>query len=455
MTDVDHTTAGGWYERSWRWWVLGTLFLATFLNYLDRQTLGVAMDPIAREFNLSTVERGELLAAFVFSYALAHLFIGFLLDRVRNIRAFFPAMVVGWSVSNMLVGLAQDFTQILWLRYLLGVWESANFPLCILLIARIFPPKERSFASGVFYSGAFIASLIAPKLVIWIANAWDWRYSFTVTGLFGILWIVPWLLIFRHPERRALEWPGRQVSRWKEVAAAQTSPSPSRQAGSLLDILALPAFWGVLLIGLGIIPGLYFATQWLPSFLTQSWGMEYNQALGNRLTAIYLCQDLGLWIGGGLVWALARRGLPILRARKAVIVAGYALMMSVLLIPSAQSVTGCLVLLCLYVFGLSAWLANQQAFKQEVAPRRVATVAALIGFAETGFSAFILQSTGQMVENYGGFSAVFMMFAGFFTFALICVFVFLRPKWLQIERPLSAPVSAPIQAEAPEPAASQ
>jgi hypothetical protein len=85
-----------------------------------------------------------------------------------------------------------------------------------------------------------------------------------------------------------------------------------------------------------------------------------------------------------------------------------------------------------YIFGLAVWQANQQAFKQDVATGRVATVAALVGFAETGFSAFVVQRVGLMTQEAGGFGAVFLMLAGFFTFALAMVYLLLRRQWLHI-----------------------
>ncbi len=427
-TPQDPSPPAGWYERSWRWWVLATLFLATFLNYLDRQTLSVSADPICAEFGIDNEARGKLLAAFVYSYAFSHLFIGFLLDRIRNIRLFFPVMVVGWSVSNMLVGFARSHTQILWLRYLLGVWESANFPLCLLLIARIFPARERSFAAGIFNSGAVIASLVAPKLVIWISTHWNWRYSFIVTGAFGLLWVIPWWLIFRQPERRARAWPSAEKSGAGSGSAAGVAPR-----ASLASILRSPAFWGVVIAGMGFIPGWYFVSQWLPSYLTHTWKMPYDQILGNRLTIIYLFQDIGLWVGGGVVWWLARRGLPILTARKTVIAVAYMMMMIVLAVPLVQSAAVAIVMFCIFVFGMASWQANQQAFKQDVAAGSVATVAALVGFCETGFSAFIVQKVGAIVQQHGGYNAVFLLFGGFFTVALAAVFALLRPRWLKIQ----------------------
>lgn len=421
-----HQTAppASWFARTWRWWVLGTLFLATFLNYFDRQTLSVAIEPISREFGLGNAERGQLLAAFIYAYAFAHLFIGFVIDRVRNIRWFFPAVVLGWTLCTVAVGWARSFDEIRWLRYALGVFEAANFPLCLLLIARIFPAHQRSLAAGIFNSGAVFATLAAPKLVIYFSTNYNWRYSFWVTGALGLLWLVPWFLIYK-----------------------KEAPSPQIPEGSLKDdingkapvggvgawaLLRLPAFWGVALVGVGLLPGWYFMSQWLPTFLTQTYRLDFNQTLGNRLTLVYFVQDLGLWVGGGLVAALSRRGLSVLSARKAVIAGGYALMMCILLLPRAGSLNATLALLCVYIFGLAAWQANQQAFKQDVSPTRVATVAALVGFFETASSAFVVQKVGEVTQRLGGFNAVFGLLAGCFTLSLAAAFYFLRPKWLKI-----------------------
>src|SRR5688500_18335421 len=166
------------YERHWRWFVLGLLFFATFLNYLDRQTLGVAMPAIAREVDFDAEARGRVLAAFVFVYAPSQPLLGFIADRIRNVRLFFPLLVAGWSVSTMLVALAGEYDTILWLRRMLGFWEAVNFPVCIMIIARLFPAGERSLACGIFGSGAFVATLLAPKLVIYLSNTYNWRFSF-------------------------------------------------------------------------------------------------------------------------------------------------------------------------------------------------------------------------------------------------------------------------------------
>jgi len=111
----------------------------------------------------------------------------------------------------------------------------------------------------------------------------------------------------------------------------------------------------------------------------------------------------------------------------------YLMMMSILILPRVTSVDAAVILLCVYIFGLGAWLANQQAFKQEVARGREATVAGLVGFAETIVAAFVVQKVGSLVQGSGGFNAVFLLFGSLFTFSLVMVFAFLRPRWVEIK----------------------
>src|SRR5690606_25141097 len=99
------------------------------------------------------------------------------------------------------------------------------------------------------------------------------------------------------------------------------------------EILTAPGFWAITLIGIGIIPSLYFITQWLPSFFTQGLGVEFDNTMARNLMVIYLMQDLGLWIGGYIVLKLAGRGFSILKARKLVIVLAYLLMIPTLMVP--------------------------------------------------------------------------------------------------------------------------
>ncbi|MBV5342320.1 MFS transporter, partial [bacterium] len=203
-----------------------------------------------------------------------------------------------------------SFSQMMFLRYLLGVWEAVNFPICLLIISRIFPAGERSLASGIFASGAFLATLASPPVVIYLSTAFNWRHSFVVSGGLGFLWLIPWLLIFRNPEKYSELWV-KQTVHLKEVVVSSSFTHYMKAYGM---VLKQPGFWGVALIGLGIVPCLYFATLWFPSIFTQALNHPFDQTLSVKLSIIYFMQDLGLWIGGTMVMWLSKRHWDILKS---------------------------------------------------------------------------------------------------------------------------------------------
>lgn len=422
----------GWYHKNWRWFVVGTLLFGTFLNYFDRQTLGLAIDPISKEFGLDNIQRGILLSAFIFAYAFFHPFIGLITDKVKNIRFFFSVMVIGWGLSTCLAGLATSYNQLFWLRVMLGILEAVNFPICLMIISRIFPANERSLASGIFASGAFLATLVAPPVIVWISNQFSWRYGFFLAGGTDFLWLIPWLLIFRKPEEKSEGWRNAvQQSMAEPVRTLNEKWKYSTE--TYLKIASAPGFWAVALMGLGIIPSLYFITQWLPSFFTQGLGVSYDSSLANNLMVIYLMQDAGLWIGGFIVLRLASGGISILKARKMVIIGAWFLMIPILLIPQLSSVRWSVIILAMFVFGLGGFLGNQHAFKQDIIKTRVASVAALVGFIETGFSAFVIKQIGIITNVTYDFAPVFWFIAGLATFSILIVLFMVRSKWMHIE----------------------
>ena len=187
------------------------------------------------------------------------------------------------------------------------------------------------------------------------------------------------------------------------------------------------------MIGLGIVPSLYFVTQWLPSFFTEALKHPYDQSLGFKLALIYLMQDVGLWGGGAVALWLSRWGMTVMNSRKAVILFAYTLMLSVSAVPFVSSVNGCVVLLCLYVCGIGGFLGITRAFKQDVDRRQVATVAALTGAIETGFAAFVVKHAGVVITDTGNFAPVLLSLAGLATFALAVALLFLRAKWFSSE----------------------
>jgi len=144
-------------------------------------------------------------------------------------------------------------------------------------------------------------------------------------------------------------------------------------------------------------------------------------------------QDAGLWIGGFIVLKLASKRLPIIKARKVVIFFAYLLMMPILIIPYISSVSLAVLIFAMFVFGLGAFLGNQHAFKQDIIKNRVASVAALVGFIETGFAALVIREIGVITNVSNDFTPVFIFITSLTTFSILIVLFMVKSKWMKIE----------------------
>jgi len=170
------------------WLIIGLLFLATLLNYLDRQTISVLATRIAEDpaMRLTDANLGQIFFAFLLAYGLAQLFVGPLLDRL-SVKLAYPLAVSAWSMAGAAAALASGFWSLFGLRMLLGVCESPNWPLALRVVSRAIPPEQRSLASGVFQCGTSVGALIAPPVIVWLTLNRGWRFAFVAVGAIGVV----------------------------------------------------------------------------------------------------------------------------------------------------------------------------------------------------------------------------------------------------------------------------
>src|SRR5215813_13930057 len=110
-----------------RWWILGMLFLATVISYVDRQTMAIAAPVISKEFNLTNEEVGRILSSFLFAYGVGQLLVGRLLDSIGT-RVGLAISIAWWSLANVLTAFVTRPWGFSFLRFMLGIGESGNFP---------------------------------------------------------------------------------------------------------------------------------------------------------------------------------------------------------------------------------------------------------------------------------------------------------------------------------------
>jgi len=376
-----------------RWVVCGLLFLATLINYLDRQTISVSASHIAEEMHLNDGDLGKLFSAFLFAYGIAQIVVGPFLDRMGVIVAYAIA-VTAWSLAGASSALTTGFATLFGARLLLGLCESPNWPLALRVVGRVFPPQEKALASGLFQSGTSIGALIAPPIIIWLTITYNWRASFVVMGAVGLLWSALWLAWFRWQPMESL--------------AAPVRAEPGVARAGVRDILRNRAFWGLLAANSLISPLQYFYTTWLARYFDKYAGVGFGKELAGRLVVIYLALDIGLWSGGALVAFLARR-MPVRRARLIVTTVGGLSMAAIPAVSQIHDLNVITGLICLATFGLGWFLVNYFSFLSEVAPARTSTVAGFSGGFGSLTGAFFVWLVGYSVDATGGFAAAFLM----------------------------------------------
>src|SRR5947207_4489562 len=177
----------------WRWGVIWLMFLATMLNYMDRQTVGSLSKSIMAEFSLTEQGYGWLEFWFGLSYGLFQVPAGFLADRM-HLRWVYAGALLVWSAAGFATGLADSVVVLMACRVMLGVGEAFNWPCAVGIVRRLIPLESRGLANGIFHSGASIGAVLTPLVVLVVVGEQgeNWRLVFQLIGGAGLLWAVLW-----------------------------------------------------------------------------------------------------------------------------------------------------------------------------------------------------------------------------------------------------------------------
>ena len=198
-------SAAGARRSRVRLFIVTMLFLVTTVNYADRATLSIAGPALSRELHLDPVALGYVFSAFGWSYVLAQVPGGWLLDRFGS-RWVYAFSILIWSFFTMLQGLigfltgAAALAALFALRFLVGLAEAPSFPANARIVSAWFPGNERGTASAFFNSGQYFATVIFAPLMGWIAHDFGWRYVFYVMGSLGILMGTIWIKTMYGPK---------------------------------------------------------------------------------------------------------------------------------------------------------------------------------------------------------------------------------------------------------------
>ena len=363
-----------------RWLMISFAFLATVINYLDRQALSVTAPVLKGEFKMSDETYGLVLAAFMAAYAVMNGVSGPLIDRIGT-RLGYACCMLWWSTAGVLHVFARGPLSLGACRFLLGMGEAGNWPAAVKLVSEWFPAKERALASGIFNSGSAIGAVLAPPLIAWMVVKWSWHEPFLIVGSLGYAWLVAWWLFYRTP---------------KQVQAGERAVRvPVRR---LFTTRFVPFFT---LSKVFIDPVWYFYIFWIPKYLSSVFQLSLIE-IGKLAWIPFVAADVGNIAGGALTSFIVHCGVSLPAARKAAVTLFALLMTSGIATAFAPSVGWALVFLSVATFGYTGYSANTLAIPADVVPGSV--VASVWGFASmgSGFGGMIFSwMTGRLVDLHG------------------------------------------------------
>ncbi|GAB3791875.1 MFS transporter [Spirosoma humi] len=422
-----------------RWRIVTLLFLATTINYIDRQVLSFTMtDELFRKEMLGVapdavltreatdrfkVLYGDVDAAFKFAYAIGFLLVGWLIDKIGTRRGFSLGILV-WSIAAVLTAFVNTIAGLRWMRALLGLGEAANFPSSIKTIAEWFPRRERSFANGLFNAGANVGIIVTALAVPYLILAFGWRSSFLITGILGFCLLIFWWFMYSKPERNPNVSPEELAYIRKDderlpplkVSWGQLLGYKQTWAFAIGKFMADPIWW--------------FYMSWLPDFFNS------NDALNERLDLksfgipfliIYVVSDAGSVFFGWLSTQFMRWGWSANRARKTTMLICALCVVPIFFAAQTNSLTVAIAFIALATAAHQGWSANMYTFASDLFPRNVVASVTGIGgmFGAVGGILLALLS-GRIITAFG-YLPMFVIASCSYLIALVIIHLVL-PK---------------------------
>jgi MFS transporter, ACS family, hexuronate transporter len=381
-----------------RWVMIGLVFAATAINYLDRQTFSVVVPLLMTKFHMTAEAFSRTVLAFMLAYTIMNVVSGPMIDRLGT-RLGYALTATWWSVAAMLTALATGAWSLGVFQFLLGMGEAGNWPGGVKVTAEWFPVRERALASGIFNSGSAVGAIIAPPLIVWIVLKEGWRAAFVVVGLVGLAWVIIWSLIYRSPE---------------DIRAKRR-----RTPVSLLTLFRTRFVWSFTTAKVFLDPVWYFYIFWFPEYLKRARHFDFS-SIGRYAWIPFLVAGAGNILGGLLSAFLLWRGFSLSVARKLAVSVFCLLMTSTIPAVFVRQPGISIALVSLAMLGYTGVTANMLAFPADVFPATVvASVWGLAGLGSgVGGMVFAL-ATGWLVDHY----SYVPVFVGFGLLPIVALFI--------------------------------
>ncbi len=394
--------------KPYQWIVLALLFCASVINFIDRQSLSILARTIQDDLNITDLGYSTVVQMFLFAYMLSFFVAGWVTDRL-GVRASMTLFIAWWSVSNFCTGLAHSVRSLAAARFCLGAGESGLYTVAPKVVGELFAPAQRGLAVGIYTAGATIGATLAPPLIAVLGLTYGWRGAFFVTGLLGLLWLLPWWWLYR-PATQTLP-----VEAAAPAAAAAAGPDWRWR-----DILCCRE--ALLLLGARTLtdPVWHFVLFWFPKYLTDVHHLALAE-IGRIAWIVYLAADVGCLAGGYFSGRLVRRGLRPVDARKWTMAAAAVLIPCSALVPLAGGKVAIFTLVSLVALAHMTWITSLTTMAVDLFPARgLGRIFGVIA-AGSGLGGMLFTNlVGRLVTHFS-YSPVFVIMGCLHPLALILI----------------------------------
>lgn len=404
-------------SKIYPWIVVGLLWGVALLNYMDRQMLSTMKDAMQVDIVelQSATNFGYLMAIFLWIYALMSPVSGVIADRLNRKWLIVGSLFV-WSSATYLMGIAETFNQVVWLRALMGVSEALYIPAGLSLIADYHTGKSRSLAVGIHMTGLYTGQAIGGFGAT-VADAFSWHTTFHWFGIIGIAYAVILMLFLHDKKTEILPTEKLQANPQKEKESVFTS---------LKSLLTNVAFWVILLyFAAPSLPG-WATKNWLPTLFAENLDLPMSQAGPISTITIAVSSFIGVLIGGPLSDKWVQKNL---RGRVYTGAIGLGLTIpSLLLLGFGHNLVAVVGAGLLFGIGYGIFDTNNMPILcQFVSHKQRATAYGVMNMIGVSAGAFITHLLGRWGDS-GNLGAGFAMLAIVVAIALGVQLYFLRPK---------------------------
>jgi ACS family glucarate transporter-like MFS transporter len=433
QTQAIRAAAAAKVQTRTRWMILAVLFAVTTINYADRATISIAGPEIKKALGLDAIQMGFVFSAFAWSYVLAQLPGGWLLDRFGSKITYFFSIFL-WSVFTLFTGVAGFVTGgaavalLFALRLLVGAAEAPSFPGNSRIASSWFPTNERGLAAAIFNSAQYFATVLFAPIMGWLVHAHGWQSVFYVMGALGILMAFIWLKTIYAPkdhpsvsqsELKYIQEGGALV----DLDGAQKAPSQVDTLACIKELLSNRMLLGVYIGQYCITTLTYFFLTWFPVYLVQERHMTILKA-GFVASLPAIAGFLGGVAGGWLSDRLAKSGYSLSVSRKLPIVVGMLMSMSMIACNYIETDMVVVAVMSLAFFGKGVG-ALGWAVVSDTSPKEAGGLSGAL-FNTFGNTAGITTPIviGYIVQGTGSFSGA-LVYVGANAALAICCYLFI------------------------------